>query len=259
MTRVFAILLAAWTAIAAAQQDIRLDGPTSPLQPREYSQILVTGLSDTDLTSAAIDWTPREGTTLIPARLWGGQPFLLFTARQPGRYTISVSTNAWRANLDAAVDAARRAGTIDAESLNKLVALQTDLARRFQLRSGTCDVEVAGDPPTPPPPPPPPVTAIQRALILTDSDKPNPTQALQLNLLRNDQAWSKKIEILDQRTETEDEVPAALVASALQYLAGRPLPRLIGLGAAGAFAFDVELPATAAAIKQTLLDRGMGP
>lgn len=255
--RAFVLSLLLWLPSLAAGQEIVLDGPDTPLQPREYSQILVTGLADADLTSAVIDWTPREGTTLIPARLWGGQPFLLFSGKHAGRYTITVSTHAWRANLDAAVDAARRAGQIDADSLAKLVALQTDLGKRYPHRSATCEVEVAGENPTPPPPPPPPVTAIQRALILLDSDLPNPDQALQLNLLRNDPTLSKKIEILDRRTETEDEVPAALVASALQYLAGRPLPRLLGLNAAGGFVFDVELPRSAADITAELSRRGM--
>jgi hypothetical protein len=254
--KIVTILLVAWSATAAAQ-NIQLDGPTSPVQPREYCQILVGGLSDADLPTASIDWSPRDGTTLMPARLWGGQPFLFFSGKTPGRYTITVSVNAWRGNLDAAVDAARRAGTIDAESLTRLVTLQSDLSSRYPLRSGSCDVEIAGVPPTPPPDPPPPVTQIQRALILLDSSAPDQQRALQLNLLRNDKSWSKRIEILNKQTETEDEAPAALVASALQYLAGRPLPRLLGLGPGGAFAFDVDLPPTADAIKQILRDRGM--
>ena len=256
MNRCLCLLL--WLAAAiAAGQEIGLDGPAEPIQPREYCQILVRGLADSDLAAASIDWTPRDGTQLMPARLWGGQPFLLFSGKQPGRYRITVALNAWRGNIDAAVDAARRAGTIDGESIARMLALQRDLAARYPLRTGSCDVEVAGVPPPPPPPPPPPVTQIQRALILLDSGAPDEERARQLNLLRNDKTWSQKLEILDSRTEDENEAPSVLVASALQYLAGRPLPRLLGLGPGGAFAFDVDLPATADAIKQTLRDRGL--
>jgi len=240
-------------AAIAAGQEIRLDAPTEPIQPREYCQILVSGLADAELAGATIDWSPREGTTLMPARMWGGQPFLLFSARQPGKYSITVSVHAWRTNLDAAIDAARRAA-IDTESLQLLTDVQRQLAGRYPPKSGSCVLEVAGGPPPPPPP-----GKLARALILLDSASPNEEQGLQLNLLRNDKPWSKLIEILETRQQDENEQPAALVAAAIKYLDGRPLPRLIGLGSDGAFCFDVELPQSAEKIKATLIERGLKP
>jgi hypothetical protein len=168
------LLLILLPAIAAGQE-IRLDGPGEPIQPREYCQVLVSGLSDADLPGATVDWSPREGTTCMPARLWGGQPFLLFSGKQPGLYRISVTTNAWRGNLDASVDAARRAGTIDPETLARLVTVQSDLAARYPLRTGTCDVEVAGVPPPPTPPDPgpdpPPATKVTAVTYVHEKDQ----------------------------------------------------------------------------------------
>ena len=169
------ILFAAWLAAAiAAGQEIRLVGPTEPLQPREFCQILVIGLTDADLPGATVEWSPREGTTLLPARLWGGQPFLLFSGKTPGKVTITVSINAWRGNLDAAVNAARRAATLDADTLTRLVTLQREIAARYPLRSGTCVVEVAGVPPPLPPGPDPepgPTTGTAYLLIFRHADQ----------------------------------------------------------------------------------------
>jgi hypothetical protein len=250
-----------WPAIAGGQ-DIVLDGPDSPVQPREYAQILVSGLSDAELPSATIAWAPRDNTTLLPARLWGGQPFLLFSGKTPGRYTITVTTHAWRANYDAVVDAARRSGAVDQDTFQRLASLQTDLRFRYPLRTASCDVEVAGvppiDPPDPPKPPdpPPPAIAVQAALILWDSDSPNEELGRQLTLLRN--AWqTRNLEILDRRTEDETETVAAKVTRALEYLGPKRLPRLIAIGSSGGCVADVSLPATAEAIQAQLRQWGL--
>jgi hypothetical protein len=254
-----ALLLLVLSALPAFAQDIVLDGPDSPVQPREYAQILVSGLSDAELPSATIAWAPRDNTTLLPARLWGGQPFLLFSGKTPGRYTITVTTHAWRANFDAVVDAARRSGAVDQDTFQRLASLQTDLRFRYPLRTASCDVEVAGVPPIDPPDPPdppPPVTAVQAALILWDSDSPNEELGRQLTLLRN--AWqTRNLEILDRRTEDETETMAAQVTRALEYLGPKPLPRLIAIGASGGCVADVSLPATAEAIQAQLRQWGL--
>jgi len=253
----FAAIWLLWLIGAAgAAQEIVLSGPGEPVQPREYCQILVGGLADADLPGASIEWTPREGTTLLPARLWGGQPFLLFSARTPGKYSIEVRTNQWRRSLDDAVQGAKAAGTVDPAVLDQLAAVAKTLAASHPLRSGSRVVEVAGAPPTPPPPPPP-ASKVTSALVILDRSSSTEELGLQLNLLRNDKGISWPVEILDPRTEDQNGNQVPKVASAMTYLQGRPLPRLIGVGRDGSAVVDVELPPTAAAIKQTLIDWGM--
>lgn len=255
-------LLSILCLLLAAGQEIRLDGPTEPLQPREYCQILVHGLSDAELPTAEISWSPREGTTLLPARLWGGQPFLLFSGKTPGRVTITVTTHAWRGNLDAAVDAVRRAGTIDADLWTRLVTLQQELAGRYPLRSGTCDVEVAGVPPPPPPGPDPgpaETTGTAYLLIFRHADQVSADQAAVLAKLRT---WTDSLGDHVSHLEFSPDAGSedARVASyAAKIPAGSPLPwcflaRGRSDGQGTAILWAGPLPATAAEL-QTIYEK----
>ena len=55
----------------------------------------------------------------------------------------------------------------------------------------------------------------------------------------------------------ENNQPDRLVAHARQYLAGRPLPRVLILDATGSFVADAELPKTPDAVQAWLADRGV--
>jgi hypothetical protein len=255
-----AIILWCLLAATAAGQEIRLDGPTSPLAPREYAQILVHDLSESDLVAASIEWTPRDETTLIPARLWGGQPFLLFSARKPGEYTIVVTINAWRNNLDAAVDATRRAAIIDPALYQRLESVAADLRQRYPVRTGTCTVEIAGtipEPPAPPipPPDPPPKVADQVTIVVESQDT---LDATQLEIVHGEAVRSAATAAgLEFRcVDTDATGPdVAEVQHALDAARGQSVPRLV-FAAAGQVTESIPLPATVAATVSLLQSRG---
>lgn len=238
------ILLWASAAIAAGEE-IRLDAPASPVQPREYVQILVQGLPDAEMPAASIEWTPRDDTTLIPARLWGGQPFLLFAGRRPGTYTIVVTTHGWRTNLDAAVDAARRAALIDQDLFQRLESLAADMRSRYPVRTGTCTVIVAGAP-EPPEPRPPPVTAADQVTIITESQEP--ASAEQLEIVNGEAvrqaaaAAGLEFQHVDQHATGPD---IEHVRHALEDAVRQGVPRIV-FSASGTVTESLPLPASVA-------------
>lgn len=231
--RALLVLLCVLTAAITAGQDIQLHGPAVPVEPREYVQIMVQDLTDADITAASIDWTPRAETTLIPARLWGGQPFLLFSARRPGRYEIVVTVHAWRNDLDAAVDATRRAAVIDQALFQRLESLAADLRTRYPVRTGRCTVEVAGvvptppDPPAPPGPDPPPQSADQ-VTIVTESQEPLSAEQLEIvhgeNVRSAATAAGLEFHVLDVNASGPD---LERVKHALDACRGQSLPRIV--------------------------------
>ena len=250
-------VLVLWCLLAgfAGGQEIRLEGPESAIQPREYCQILVHGLADTDLAAAGIEWTPRAETTLIPARLWGGQPFLLFAARQPGTYTIHVTMHAWRNNLDAAVDAVRRAALIDQDLFQRLESLAADLRSRYPVRSGQVTVLVAGELP-PEPQPPGPVTAADQVTIVTESTET--LSVVQQEIIHGEAVRSAataaglEFHAVDRDIDGPD---AGRVQHALAACAGQPVPRLV-FSAAGQVIEHVPLPASVAETVTLIHSRG---
>jgi hypothetical protein len=251
------LLLLAWLVPAiAGGQEVVLSGPSSPLQPREYAQILVYGLADSDLPTASIEWSPRDGTTLMPARLWGGQPFLLFAARTPGTYTITVTQNGWRANLDAAVDAMRRAATVDADLFSRLANVHTELRNRYPVRTGSCLVTVAGDVPTPPTPPPDPSVKADQVTIVTESQEALPAE--QLEAINGEAVRSAAtaagldFQCVDKDITGPDVQRVGHVLAACQ---GQPVPRIVFSSAGKVIeGANVPLPATVAATV-TLIQR----
>lgn len=250
-------LIVVWCLAAiAAAEDLRLDAPTSPVQPREYVQILVHGLAEADLPSAAIEWTPRADTTLIPARLWGGQAFLLFAARRPGTYTIVVTTHGWRTKLDDAVDAAKRASSIDQDLFGQLEHLAGEMRSRYPARSGTCTVVVAGEP-EPPEPRPPPVTAADQVTIVTESQEP--MTAEQLEIVNGEEVRSAaaaaglEFQCVDQHAAGPD---LERVAHAIEAAGGgKRLPQIV-FSAAGTVIEALPLPASVAQTVELIRQRG---
>ncbi len=209
-------------------QGITLTGPSGSVEPREYAQILVSGLSDQDLPAARVEWTPTAGTTLIPARTWGGQPFLWFSARNPGRYTITVTANGWRRSLDAATREATTA-KLDEALLARLAALSEEITLRYPVTSGQCAVEVAGDP-IPPPIPPPPVTGMRRILLIRETSQSTPQLAALIQDLRNLPYLSEKkhsLLIFDKDTKLPPGTVPPELAQAIKDLGTTPLPAVV--------------------------------
>jgi hypothetical protein len=254
-----AILVWMCLAAIAAGADLALIPPSGPIEPREYAQISVYGVADRDLAGARVEWSPRDGTTLIPARLWGGQPFLWFSARQPGKYSVTITIHGWRQTLDQAAAEMGAAGVDDAAA-GRLRDLAQDMATRYPTARATCVLEVAGGPPPEPPPAPdpaPPATTARSLVILRESGSTTSGQASLYRQLRTDSTWlttletgGHRLEILDPDSKDKAGSVPEVVARCLAY-PGRPeLPAVFVLelsdGGPGRVLSAKPLPASVA-------------
>jgi hypothetical protein len=153
-TGIFGILLVIALQLSAfCAENVSIIGPQTPIQPNSLATLQVKDLSDTDLQKASVTCVPLEGVTLLPAKTWGGSPFIIFSATTPGKYTITVSINAWRALLNNSILALLSRAT-DTEILVKLKSLITEAenSAKYPTFSSSCVVEVAGTvPPSLPP------------------------------------------------------------------------------------------------------------
>jgi len=91
-----------------------------------------------------IDWEPKAGVTLIPATMWGGQPFIWFRSRNGGEVRITLSMNGWRQSLNDALSAVQ-AAKVDAELTADLVAVGKRAAAMYPLSHTEVVLEI-GDP-----------------------------------------------------------------------------------------------------------------
>jgi len=243
---IFALLILA--AASAWAQGITLIGPDGPIDPKDYAQVQVQGLSDDALPAARVEWTPTAGVTLIPAKTWGGQPFLWFSARNPGKYTITVTCNGWRTSLDRALSEAKSA-RIDPDLLARLSTLSEEVILRYPVTSGSCVVEVSGTQPDPTPPPvPPPTPGVRRIIMLYETgDQTAELGALQIRLRQSPYLKEKKhsLLILDQNgLEAGTTNVHPVVAQALKDRGQTPLPAILVYDAAGSFVGVAECPKT---------------
>jgi hypothetical protein len=127
---------------------IELIGPTEPIKPGTYVQIVVRGLTEADLPKAKAACTPMEGIFFVAAKTWGGNPFLLFAAQKPGNYKIEVTLHGWRQSWELAVSEATEA-KIDSTDLAAIDKLNTIFSTKYPYSGAALVVVVAGD--TPPP------------------------------------------------------------------------------------------------------------
>lgn len=219
--RAITALLLFLVATTTFGQGIILVGPDTPVQPKDFVQILVSGLEDSQLPAARVEWTPTNGVTLIPARTWGGQPFLWFSSRAAGKFTITVTVNGWRKSVDAAVSDVTKSGIAASEFKTAAAAL----AAQYPMTSGNCVLEVAGENP---PPPPPPVVGPRRILLIRESGDQTPQLgALIVRLQTNPYFKEKKhdLQVLDPQGKlagTETAHPA--IVQALKDLGATKLP-----------------------------------
>jgi hypothetical protein len=76
--------------LLSAAEPIVLQGPDGPVEPGQSVQVFVTGIDEAALPAAYAGHWPRKQTTFVPARTWGGKPFIWFAAARSGEYLISV-------------------------------------------------------------------------------------------------------------------------------------------------------------------------
>ena len=83
------------------------------------------------------------------------------------------------------------------------------------------------------PDPRPPLTKIKRALVLIESGDTTQEIAILIAGIRNNQALSRKVMILDKDTEDEKGKPDPQVKAALKLIGDASFPVLVGLGGDG--------------------------
>jgi len=71
------LLLCVGVVVAPAQI---LEVPVDPVEPGEFVTIPVSGLTDTEISRAVLDWEPHDGVQVIPVKTWGGQAMIFFKA-----------------------------------------------------------------------------------------------------------------------------------------------------------------------------------
>ena len=85
----FVLVVLIWAL--AARAEITISQPDGPVETGDQVQLFVSGLPESALPKAKVTHWPREKTVLVPARTWGGDPFIWFSAKQPASYLISVA------------------------------------------------------------------------------------------------------------------------------------------------------------------------
>ena len=131
-----------------------ISGPTSPIEPREPVELIVTGLTESEIQACQILVTPSEGVRLKDSYDRRGRWTLDFWAKTPGKYTVAINLNTWRSKIDVGLFEAKQA-QVKPDLLAELETVVGKIATVYPSKSGTCVVEVAGPVPFPEPGPGP--------------------------------------------------------------------------------------------------------
>lgn len=231
--------------------DIELVGPDEPIDVKEYTQIWVRGISDAHLTAAKVTCEPSAGVMLIPAKSWGGEAFVLFRARNPGAYTLTVSLNAWRLDLDRGIQSAQRAG-IDEDLLDELIDVNIRISDMYHLDTGTCRIIVGDDDPPPPPPPTEPIVCV---IIIEETGERSAEYALiftSKKLRAHAENHDYHLFIFDQNTEDRSDKVKSWIAKA----DGKTLPWAMLANKDGVIVHQAVVPDTTDATIKMIEDHG---
>lgn len=219
--------------------EITIKAPGEPLEVKEHAILPVSGIPESALASASVDLSPSEGVTLIAAKSWTGEPFLLFQARKPGKYTITISLNGWIDGLEASTAQAEAALGSDILAV-QLRTLVNRLILTYPLSKGSCLVEVAGEDDSPPipPPVPVPVPGEKWMIIFRESSDQTAKQAKTFLELR------EKLEANDHTLlvmDPDQAEPKTVLRAYLDLLEGE-LPGVCLADAAGKVLYSGSLP-----------------
>ncbi len=95
MSRILSLsitMLAMLLAPSILLSQISLVGPTKNIEVGEIVDYEVAGLGEDDLPASKVTHFPRDKVRVKPYLTWGKMPMIEFSARQPGKYLISVAS-----------------------------------------------------------------------------------------------------------------------------------------------------------------------
>ena len=209
----FLLLLIPWLTPAGCPQgmaaEVVITAPTTPVQPGMIAVLTVTGVDDVQWDQTEI--TCSQPAFTLPVTLRGNQKAVLFQGMTPGKYTLTLSLNGWRADLDAAV-AKVTAARIDEALMTSLATSVAEIVTRYPLVSSAATLEVAGTVPPPPPPPPP-------------TDAPWGSPGLSVLILRESQSL-QSLPVAQRAIFTSAQVLQWLNSNCVQLPDGRPAFRV---------------------------------
>lgn len=131
-----------WLSFACGQE-IRIIGPAQ-VEPGEYNRYNVVGIGEDQLAAAALTYEPTKNVVILPAKTWGGEPFLFFMAKNPGEYNISIALNTWRQTLKQAISEASESNVGEAIVLD-LRLIDSEADADYPSGSGGITIQV-GEP-----------------------------------------------------------------------------------------------------------------
>lgn len=211
-------------AICCACCAVEIVVPSGDIQPRELVVLEVRGLTDEQLAMSVVDWSPKDGVQVIPARSWSGSPQVFFSAKQPGKYSLSVKTGVSLSNAIVTAESAK----IDAGMVAELKAIVGRIEAAYPPDSTSVTITVAGapEPPKPDPTPTPVVRGKRKVVILHEqTDDSFAFAALKAGLQSGKNSkWIKEnghqVWILDKDTRDETGKLAKNVQDWLSVVGG---------------------------------------
>jgi len=96
LTRHWLLMLSVLVIATAQGGGVEILGPpdnedlSKPVKAGRYVRLRVQDVNPAVVTEEGLVWYPTSGVDLIPARTWGGEPFLLFLAERPGKYMLAL-------------------------------------------------------------------------------------------------------------------------------------------------------------------------
>lgn len=240
---VLSLMLLAILPALAFSQDVIF--PDSGVEPGDWCQILVNGLTDKQLELATVDYYPKKDVQVIAAKTWGGMAMILFKVPKKD---YAAEYPLWIIWPISDTSFGYLTGTIEVE--------------------GSVNPPVPPDPPNPPYPPLPPVTHEYQIMFFRDGQEVSGLSLEQLKMLNSSDfrkeledkghyvhgiedvssvvtgTWKKQIACIDGRCK---QVPMAPddIKDWYEKVKGKTLPHVVvALREGGDKYWDFDLPKT---------------
>lgn len=266
MPRTLLCLLALFLSTALNAAEITITGPTKPINPGRMVRLIINGLTDVELRGSKADVVIPEGikkedVDLFAGKTWDDRPYIDFMSQVPGKFLITIDSNAFTRKLDDGLESAESA-QIDPDLLSELRIVVVKISDKYQAKSGSALVEVAGTIPFPPGPGPgpgpiPPTSGLVWTIVIRTVDTMTADQSQVLSDLRqwSDQQPADKVSHLEFSPLAEDPSGArdAKVAGWVARMPATAKQPYVFISQRGTDGKNVihwqgELPATAEAV-----------